>query len=120
MFVGGIHPDVTEEEFTEFFQRYGPVLDATLMMDKDSGRPRGFGFITFENDSALEVCVQQQEIILHDKKVTNYYQRERHICFNIYLLPEHVLITGLVPFVWLWCPRTSQEGGPRLSSYRWK
>ena len=54
IFVGGVSQDATEGDFTEFFAQFGRVIDATLMMDKDTGRPRGFGFVTFDNDAAVE------------------------------------------------------------------
>lgn len=34
--------------------QYGRVIDATLMMDKDTGRPRGFGFVTFDSEAAVD------------------------------------------------------------------
>jgi RNA-binding protein Musashi len=37
IFVGGIGQDVVEEEFKEYFEQFGTVLDATLMMDKETG-----------------------------------------------------------------------------------
>ncbi|CAH1756250.1 9651_t:CDS:2 [Entrophospora sp. SA101] len=55
IFVGGIAPEVTEEEFKEYFSQFGVVKDATLMVDRDTGRPRGFGFITFESSEPVEV-----------------------------------------------------------------
>ncbi|RMZ91552.1 hypothetical protein DV736_g1199, partial [Chaetothyriales sp. CBS 134916] len=54
IFVGGVSQDASEGQFTEFFDKFGRVIDATLMMDKDTGRPRGFGFVTFDSDSAVE------------------------------------------------------------------
>ncbi|WBW72694.1 mRNA cleavage factor complex subunit Msi2 [Schizosaccharomyces osmophilus] len=69
MFVGGVPGDCTEEEFRDFFNNFGRVLDATLMMDKDTGRPRGFGFVTFENESAVEATMSQPYITIHGKPV---------------------------------------------------
>ncbi|QIW98760.1 hypothetical protein AMS68_004278 [Peltaster fructicola] len=54
IFVGGVSQDATEHDFKSFFEQFGRVLDATLMMDKDTGRPRGFGFVTFDSDSAVD------------------------------------------------------------------
>lgn len=69
MFVGGVPGDCTEEEFRNFFNQFGRVLDATLMMDKDTGRPRGFGFVTYENESAVEATMSQPYITIHGKPV---------------------------------------------------
>lgn len=46
--------EATEEDFKNYFSQYGRVIDATLMMDKDTGRPRGFGFVTFDSDQAVD------------------------------------------------------------------
>jgi RNA-binding protein Musashi len=54
IFVGGVSQEATESDFREYFTQFGRVLDATLMMDKDTGRPRGFGFVTFDSEAAVE------------------------------------------------------------------
>lgn len=54
IFVGGVSQEATESDFREYFTQFGRVLDATLMMDKDTGRPRGFGFVTFDSEVAVE------------------------------------------------------------------
>ncbi|MDI1489953.1 MAG: hypothetical protein OHK93_001152 [Ramalina farinacea] len=54
IFVGGVSQDATEQIFKEYFAQYGRVVDATLMIDKDTGRPRGFGFVTFDSEAAVE------------------------------------------------------------------
>jgi len=70
IFVGGVKPEVTEEEFKEYFSQFGTVVESTLMLNKDTGRPRGFGFITFDNDQSVEaVLAKQGEIIIKDKPV---------------------------------------------------
>jgi len=70
IFVGGVKPEVTEDEFKEYFSQFGNVVEATLMSNKETGRPRGFGFITFDNDQSVEaVLAKQGEIIIKDKPV---------------------------------------------------
>ncbi|KAI5363559.1 putative RNA recognition motif domain, nucleotide-binding alpha-beta plait domain superfamily [Septoria linicola] len=64
IFVGGVSQDATEQDFEAFFQKFGRVLDATLMMDKDTGRPRGFGFVTFDNEIAVERTLEGPLAIL--------------------------------------------------------
>ena len=58
IFVGGVSQDATEQDFKEYFMQYGRVIDATLMMDKDTGRPRGFGFVTFDSEAAVDATLQ--------------------------------------------------------------
>lgn len=57
IFVGGVSQEATEQDFKGFFMQFGRVVDATLMMDKDTGRPRGFGFVTFDSEAAVEACL---------------------------------------------------------------
>ncbi|KAH8589418.1 hypothetical protein B0O99DRAFT_636829 [Bisporella sp. PMI_857] len=58
IFVGGVSQEATEADFKNYFTQFGRVVDATLMMDKDTGRPRGFGFVTFDNEAAVDACLQ--------------------------------------------------------------
>nr|ACU18580.1 unknown [Glycine max] len=54
IFVGGIPSNVTEDEFRDFFTRYGEVKDHQIMRDHSTNRSRGFGFITFESEEAVD------------------------------------------------------------------
>lgn len=69
IFVGGVGADVTENDFKNFFDQYGTVIDAQLMIDKDTGRPRGFGFVTFDSDRAVERIVTEKFLILKGKSI---------------------------------------------------
>ncbi|KAJ5972430.1 Nucleotide-binding alpha-beta plait [Penicillium vulpinum] len=64
IFVGGVSQEATEQDFKQFFTQFGRVVDATLMMDKDTGRPRGFGFVTFDGDAAVEKALSRPLEIL--------------------------------------------------------
>lgn len=44
--------------------QFGRVVDATLMIDKDTGRPRGFGFVTFDSEAAVEKTLSRPLDIL--------------------------------------------------------
>ncbi|KAI9788923.1 MAG: hypothetical protein M1816_006488 [Peltula sp. TS41687] len=68
IFVGGVSQEATEQEFKEFFMQFGRVLDATLMIDKDTGRPRGFGFVTFDSEAAVESALSQP-LEIHGKAI---------------------------------------------------
>ncbi|OQO11681.1 hypothetical protein B0A48_03408 [Cryoendolithus antarcticus] len=68
IFVGGVSQEATEHDFRAFFAQFGNVLDCTLMMDKDTGRPRGFGFVTFDDDAAVEQALAQP-LAIHGKPI---------------------------------------------------
>jgi cold-inducible RNA-binding protein len=46
LFVGNLSFDVTESVLKDTFAAHGTVVETNLMMDRDTGRPRGFGFVT--------------------------------------------------------------------------
>ncbi|KAG2215967.1 hypothetical protein INT45_001283 [Circinella minor] len=69
IFVGGISAEVEEEEFHEYFTQFGKVIDATLMTDRDTGRPRGFGFITFEDSSGVEEALRHPDLAIKGKTI---------------------------------------------------
>lgn len=48
IFVGGLAPTVTEQAFRAYFEKFGRLVDAVVMMDRNTQRSRGFGFVTFE------------------------------------------------------------------------
>ncbi|CEJ62443.1 Putative RNA-binding protein musashi/mRNA cleavage and polyadenylation factor I complex [Penicillium brasilianum] len=64
IFVGGVSQEATEQDFKQFFTQFGRVIDATLMIDKDTGRPRGFGFVTFDSEAAVENALSRPLEIL--------------------------------------------------------
>lgn len=59
MFVGNLSFDVTREELVEAFGAVGKVLDAKVPTDRETGRPRGFAFVEFEDDEAVQRCIEQ-------------------------------------------------------------
>lgn len=70
IFVGGLAGTVDEEVFTEYFGRFGKVKDAVVMYDQQNRRPRGFGFITFAEEEAVDAVFAKGTIhILHEKQI---------------------------------------------------
>lgn len=53
----------TEQELEELFAQYGAVEEVHLPTDRDTGRPRGFGFVTFADATAANAAVEA----LHDQ-----------------------------------------------------
>ena len=50
LYVGGLPFSTTDEELSEAFSAHGTVASAKVIIDRDSGRSKGFGFVEFEND----------------------------------------------------------------------
>lgn len=59
-----------------FFATYGKVVDATVMVDRESGRSKGFGFVTFEDAQDTDQLVGRSDLILDEKQVGNFPLRD--------------------------------------------
>ena len=59
VFVGGLSPEVTEEAFRAYFDTFGEITDAVVMMDRTTGRSRGFGFVTYAEEAAMKKVLAQ-------------------------------------------------------------
>ena len=58
LFVGNLSFKTTENELQDAFAEHGTVLEANLMMDRATGRPRGFGFVTMSTPEEAEKAIQ--------------------------------------------------------------
>jgi RNA recognition motif-containing protein len=50
LFVAGLPYDVDDAELEEIFEKFGPVLSAKIAIDRETGKSRGFGFVSMENE----------------------------------------------------------------------
>lgn len=57
IFVGGLPPDCADEKLQEHFMAYGALVDCVVMKDKTTGRPRGFGFVQFDNTDSADAVM---------------------------------------------------------------
>ncbi|KAK4377843.1 hypothetical protein RND71_004139 [Anisodus tanguticus] len=65
LFVGGLSWNTNDNTLQEAFSKYGEVVEARVIHDRESGRSRGFGFVTFnsaEDASAAIQALDQQEL----------------------------------------------------------
>ena len=53
IFVGGLPRELGDEEFREFFAKFGDITDAIIIKEAATQRPRGFGFVTFKDSKAV-------------------------------------------------------------------
>src|ERR1700686_3089541 len=58
LYVGNLSYNTRENQLQDLFSAHGPVTSVDLIMDKFSGRPRGFGFITMETKEGAEAAIQ--------------------------------------------------------------
>ncbi|KAL5702385.1 Heteroproteinous nuclear ribonucleoprotein 1 [Ranunculus cassubicifolius] len=69
IFVGGLPATLTEEEFRQYFEPYGHVTDVVVMFDQNTNRPRGFGFVSFETEDAVDRVLHKSFHDLNGKTV---------------------------------------------------
>ncbi|PON33814.1 Splicing factor-like protein [Parasponia andersonii] len=69
IFVGGLPPTLSEEGFREYFESFGHVTDVVVMYDQNTGRPRGFGFISFDSEDAVDRVLHKTFHDLSGKQV---------------------------------------------------
>src|SRR5512140_1900169 len=57
LFVGNLSFNITENDLQDAFAAYGTVLETNLMMDRATGRPRGFGFVTMSTPEEAQKAI---------------------------------------------------------------
>ena len=57
LFVGNLSFDTTENNLQDTFAAHGTVQEVNLMMDRESGRPRGFGFVTMSTPEEAQAAI---------------------------------------------------------------
>jgi RNA recognition motif-containing protein len=58
LYVGNLPFTVTEEELRELFGRHGAVQSVNVVTDRETGRPRGFAFVQFEDPTGAEAAMR--------------------------------------------------------------
>lgn len=59
LFVGGLSFNTTDEGLHQAFGTFGTIVEAKIITDRDSGRSRGFGFVSFSEEDDAERALQQ-------------------------------------------------------------
>ena len=76
IYVGNLSYEVNENDLTEVFESYGTVSSSRVITDKYSGRSKGFGFITMENQEEANLAIkelngseyEQREMVVNEAK----------------------------------------------------
>ena len=58
MYVGNLSYDATDTEIRELFEAHGTVSDVFIVKDRESGRPRGFAFVTMSEKSEMDAAIE--------------------------------------------------------------
>ena len=58
LFVGNLSFNTTETQLRDAFSAHGVVAEVNLMMDRETGRPRGFGFVTMNSAAEAQSAIE--------------------------------------------------------------
>ncbi len=59
LFVGGLSWGTTDDSLHSAFSPYGEIVEAKVITDRETGRSRGFGFVTFSNDEGAAKAITE-------------------------------------------------------------
>ena len=58
LFVGGLSWNTNDDGLRQAFSRYGDIDEAKVILDRETGRSRGFGFVTFSEPESAQNAIQ--------------------------------------------------------------
>ncbi len=77
LYVGNLPFDATNESIRTAFEAFGTVHDVTLVTDRETGRPRGFGFVEMDAEAAAAAIEGLNEKDLGGRNIKVNEARER-------------------------------------------
>ena len=60
VFIGGLSYKTTDEGLRAFYSQWGELIDCVVMVDKASGKSRGFGFVTYAEPSMVDEAMENR------------------------------------------------------------
>ena len=83
LYVGGLPYQTTEHDLIELFEQAGPVTEATVITDRDTGRSKGFGFVEMSDDQGARTAIERfNGTTLGNRTITVNEARERQATGN--------------------------------------
>lgn len=96
IFVGGVSQDTSSEEVKAYFNQFGKVEETVMLMDQQTKRHRGFGFVTFENEDVVDrVCEIHFHTIKNKKVECKKAQPKEAVQPAAQLLSKRLMLGGL-------------------------
>lgn len=68
LYVSGIREDHTDDMLRNYFSQFGSVSEVDIIVDKTTGKKRGFAFVSFDDYDPVDKCVLQKSHIIDDKR----------------------------------------------------
>ena len=91
LYIGNMAYDTSEEELRSLFSEAGTVGSVDIIKDRDTGRPKGFAFITMNSQAEAEKAISLfNEKNLHDRALTVNIARPREVTIRQRPLPKRL------------------------------
>ncbi len=69
LFVGSLPWSINSDSLRELFAQYGEITEAVVINDRDSGRSKGFGFVTFANEESAQKALEMDGKTVEDRTI---------------------------------------------------
>ena len=69
VFIGGLKDGITDEDLQEYFAEYGTITSVEQLVEKSTGRKRGFGFVEFEDYDSVDRIILKGEHTIKDWRI---------------------------------------------------
>jgi len=122
LFLGGLSWDTEEQDLLDYFSKYGPVVNVNIKYDSATGKPRGFGFITFASVAPIEAVLNGGPHMIRNRAVDPKRPRSRPAFKKIFVggidadMAEDEIVeyfTRFGPVEGIECPFDHQKGRRR-------
>jgi RNA recognition motif-containing protein len=77
LFVGGLSWNTNSDRLKEVFAKFGEVVEAKVVTDRNTGRSRGFGFVTFANADAAKQALSLNGEVVDGREIRVDFATER-------------------------------------------
>lgn len=95
IFVGGVSQETSADEVKAYFNQFGKVEETVMLMDQQTKRHRGFGFVTFENEDVVDrVCEIHFHTIKNKKVECKKAQPKESVTPAAQLLQKRIMISN--------------------------
>ncbi len=79
LFVGGLSWGTTDEGLHQAFEKYGEIVEAKVITDRETGRSRGFGFVTFASEEGIQNAVNEMNGAQLDGRTIRVNEAENQV-----------------------------------------
>ena len=69
IFIAGLSYNISDSDLTELFAEYGEVSSAKVILDRETGKSRGFAFVEMTNDTEGQKAIDELNGVEYDQKV---------------------------------------------------